>query len=284
MAPEQAKGGKHLDYRVDVYAAGVILYEAVSGQVPFQADTFNELLFKIVLEAPPDIEQVVPGIDPGFAGLIRKAMCNKADERFQSCAEFQQALVAWASATGVSVGMTAAATPGAPAGPGLAPGTGLTPSPWSSTSTGDLEKKVSKAPLFLGAGLVLVVVLAGVGYALSSGGGNGGQAAQAAALEEERRAADEQARAEADRLARERAKVEEAKHKVAEKLAQAKKQRERLETEKVARERLEAEQKGAPAKKQPAAAPVAAKAKAPAADPSKKTEQTSGSRKIRTSL
>ncbi len=50
MAPEQAKGAKDMDHRVDLYAAGVILYESVTGEVPFNADTFNELLFKIVLE------------------------------------------------------------------------------------------------------------------------------------------------------------------------------------------------------------------------------------------
>src|SRR6187402_1126625 len=46
MAPEQAKGSRDLDHRVDLYAAGVILYEAITGEVPFNADTFNELLFK----------------------------------------------------------------------------------------------------------------------------------------------------------------------------------------------------------------------------------------------
>src|SRR6478609_5085049 len=56
MAPEQAKGARDLDHRVDLYAAGVILYEAVTGEVPFNADTFNELLFKIVLETARPVE------------------------------------------------------------------------------------------------------------------------------------------------------------------------------------------------------------------------------------
>ena len=56
MAPEQAKGSRDLDHRVDLYAAGVILYEAITGEVPFNADTFNELLFKIVLEAAKPVD------------------------------------------------------------------------------------------------------------------------------------------------------------------------------------------------------------------------------------
>ena len=52
MSPEQAKGSREVDARSDVYAVGVILYECITGQVPFHAETFNELIFKILLDAP----------------------------------------------------------------------------------------------------------------------------------------------------------------------------------------------------------------------------------------
>ena len=100
MAPEQAKGAKDADHRVDLYAAGVILYESVTGQVPFNADTFNELLFKIVLEEPRPVQQLAPHIDPGFAAIISKAMARDPAVRFQTAKEFQLALEYWANNAG----------------------------------------------------------------------------------------------------------------------------------------------------------------------------------------
>ena len=100
MSPEQAKGAKDADHRVDLYAAGVILYESVTGEVPFNADTFNELLFKIVLEEPRPVQQLAPQIDPGFAGIITKAMSRDPAMRFQTAKEFQRALQHWANNAG----------------------------------------------------------------------------------------------------------------------------------------------------------------------------------------
>ncbi|MBL9024998.1 MAG: protein kinase [Myxococcales bacterium] len=96
MSPEQAKGSRAIDHRSDLYSAGVILYEAITGQVPFNAQTFNELIFKIALESPPPPEQFVPGLDPNFAVIMRRSMARDPNERFQSAAEMRDALWAWA--------------------------------------------------------------------------------------------------------------------------------------------------------------------------------------------
>ncbi len=122
MSPEQAKGAK-LDARSDLYAIGVVAYQMVTGRVPFNAGSFNELLFKIVLESPEPIEQIVPGIDPNFAAIINRAMSREPIQRFDTARDFQAALRSWASGNPAMMPPPAAATGqyGAQAGYGQQP-------------------------------------------------------------------------------------------------------------------------------------------------------------------
>ena len=66
MSPEQAKGSREVDGRSDLFSVGVIFYEATTGRVPFDGETFNELMFKIALQDPPPPEVLVPGLDAGI--------------------------------------------------------------------------------------------------------------------------------------------------------------------------------------------------------------------------
>src|SRR5262249_53217078 len=94
MSPEQARGGK-VDARSDLYAVGVVVYQAVTGRVPFHAETFNELMFKIALESPEPPELVAPGLDPSFSALISRAMVRDPAGRVPSAEEFQAAVGQW---------------------------------------------------------------------------------------------------------------------------------------------------------------------------------------------
>jgi serine/threonine-protein kinase len=95
MAPEQATGSAEIDRRTDIYAVGIIMYEAVTGRVPFQAETFNQLLFEIALAKIIPARQVVPDLDPAVESIIMKASARDPAHRFQTCDEFIAALDAW---------------------------------------------------------------------------------------------------------------------------------------------------------------------------------------------
>lgn len=91
MAPEQAMATQ-VDVRTDIYAVGVMLYEGVTGQRPFQANSLFELLHKQVNEQPVPPRQLRPDLPPDYESVILRAMAKNPDHRFQSTAEMARAL------------------------------------------------------------------------------------------------------------------------------------------------------------------------------------------------
>jgi serine/threonine protein kinase len=92
MAPEQARGERNVDLRVDLWAIGVILHECLTGQRPFEAKNYNALLVAILTAKPPSVDVLKPGIPPGLVRIVDKAMAKDPNARFQSAKELQQAI------------------------------------------------------------------------------------------------------------------------------------------------------------------------------------------------
>lgn len=75
MSPEQIQG-RPVDQRSDIYALGVLLYEMLSGQKPFTADTPAMIIVQQMTEGVPDIQQINPTLLPGYSTLIRQMTAN----------------------------------------------------------------------------------------------------------------------------------------------------------------------------------------------------------------
>ena len=94
MAPEQTVGGGAIDARTDIYAAGVVLFEMVTGERPFAADDTLQLLGMHRHAKIPRLAERMPGVDlpEGLQEVIDKAMAKRPDERFQTAIELATAI------------------------------------------------------------------------------------------------------------------------------------------------------------------------------------------------
>jgi serine/threonine-protein kinase len=140
MSPEQAKGEKNIDHRSDLYAVGVILYRALCGAYPFTADTFNELMFKVVLQDPKPLYEQLPEINDELALIVHKAMARELEARFQSAEELAGALREWLNAHGFAMSFQRSIV-ARPSHTGATPA--VTTPPILPTGSGDLAKELS---------------------------------------------------------------------------------------------------------------------------------------------
>ena len=86
MAPEQVVG-KTVDGRSDLFALGVVLYEMLTGESPFDGDNINTTMYRIVNEAPVLPKTLAPRIPETFDYIVEKALAKHPDARYQSAAE-----------------------------------------------------------------------------------------------------------------------------------------------------------------------------------------------------
>lgn len=93
FSPEQARG-ETVDGRSDLYSAGVVLYEMLTGQVPFQGDSAVAVAYQHVTEPPKRPSQVNPAVTPALDAVVLKALAKRREDRYQTAAEFRTDLLA----------------------------------------------------------------------------------------------------------------------------------------------------------------------------------------------
>ena len=87
LAPEQARG-EAVDERSDLYSVGVVLYEMLTGRVPFKGDSAVTVALKHVNELPPEPAGLVPGLPYSLNQIVLKALAKDPNRRYGSAAEF----------------------------------------------------------------------------------------------------------------------------------------------------------------------------------------------------
>jgi serine/threonine-protein kinase len=205
MSPEQCEGRGNVDHRTDIYALGILLYEMITGRVPFTGEGYGEVLVQHLTQAPTR-PSTIRAVSPHVEMIVLKALEKNPLARYPSMEEFMKALadpVGYVEHNGglhgflqtelVDTGgpVPTMPTPSPYATP--APGTLMMPTPAPGTSPGMLSPaggyyptplpqrvEKSRTGLFVGLGVVAAI---GIGAAIFfSTRGGGGEQAEAAVV------------------------------------------------------------------------------------------------------
>jgi serine/threonine-protein kinase len=91
-APEQIQEGE-VDTRIDIYSLGIVLYELLSGRLPFEGETSFDFLMARLTEPPKPLLEVNPDVPQIFVPIVNKALAQNPDDRYQTMTEFSEVLI-----------------------------------------------------------------------------------------------------------------------------------------------------------------------------------------------
>ena len=91
MAPEQIRG-ERVDHRVDIFSAGVVLYELFGGKRAFEGDSFASTLYKILQESPTSLRELDPTLPVELIQIVERALAKPRDDRYQHTSDMLREL------------------------------------------------------------------------------------------------------------------------------------------------------------------------------------------------
>jgi serine/threonine-protein kinase len=164
MSPEQLRSSKTVDSRADIWAMGVILFELMSGERPFNGETLGELFSAILETDAPRLSARFPSIPEGLDAIIARCLRRKPAERYASAAELERDLAPFA-AKSVPMPASALASTTLP----------QQPHPQAAANTGAMARSSpsvggASSPVVTGGGPVGVMSPSSFQYTTGSGG------------------------------------------------------------------------------------------------------------------